>query len=284
MANTEYLKPTDLQHLQEIMAEHRQRATIIAGGTNLIPQMRVGEKSPDLLIDICDILELSFISEENGSIAIGAATTIAELASSPILAKTSPILASAAKQIGNPQTRNRATVGGNLVHASPCADTAPPLLALDASVQIMGCGGKLRDVSLHEFFRDYKVTELNPDEVLTRITFPKPSVTAKGSYTKIGLRNAMSISVASIALMLEMEGGTCRKARVAAGSVAPVPMRACRVEELLEGRQISETLLEDCSRALSKEISPICDIRGSDEYRSYVASAILKRNIAAAMA
>jgi carbon-monoxide dehydrogenase medium subunit len=246
--------------------------------------MRDGEKSPNLLVDISDVMDMAFVSEENGSIVIGAATTIAELASSAIVRETSPILASAAKQIGNPQTRNRATVGGNLVHASPCADTAPPLLVLDASVVIMSPGGESRDVTLHEFFREYKVTALGRGEVLTRVTFPKPKSTARGGYTKIGLRNAMSISVASIALMLEMDGGRCQKARVAAGSVAPVPLRACRVEQLLEGRQVSETLLEECSKALKKEISPICDIRGSDEYRSYVAGAILKRSIAAAMA
>lgn len=279
--NTEYAKPNDLKNLSQIMAEYRERATIIAGGTNLIPQMREGEKSPQVLIDIGDLADLSFIREENGCVAMGAATTIADLAASPIVSDYSSILASAAKQIGNPLTRNRATIGGNLANASPCADCAPPLLVLDASVQIMSPGGETRDVSLDKFFQGYKETDLGPGEVLTRITFPKPKDSAKGGYIKIGLRNAASISVASIAVMLEMEGKTCRKARVAAGSVAPVPMRAYRVEKILEGQQMSKTLLEECARALRAEISPICDIRGSDAYRSYVASAVLKRNIEA---
>lgn len=283
MTSTEYVKPGDLSDLRHVMAEYKARATVIAGGTNLIPEMRNGEESPELLIDISDMTELSFIRENNGSIAIGAATTIAEVASSPVLLDNSPILASAAKQLGNPLTRNRATLGGNLANASPCADTAPPLLALDAAVEILSPGGKTRQVPLSKFFLGYKFTDLVKGEVLTGITFPRPNDSTKGSHTKIGLRNAASICVASIAVMLDMDGKTCRKARVAAGSVAPIPMRAYRVEKFLEGKEINATLLEECMAVVKEEISPISDIRGSLEYRSYVTSMILKRNIKRAL-
>ena len=283
MTFTEYIKPGDLSDLRHVMAEYKARATVIAGGTNLIPEMRNGEKLPELLIDISDMTELSFIRENNGSIAIGAATTIAEVASSPVLLDNSPILASAAKQLGNPLTRNRATLGGNLANASPCADTAPPLLALDAAVEILSPGGKTRQVPLSKFFLGYKFTDLVKGEVLTGITFPKPNDSTKGSHTKIGVRNAASICVASIAVMLDMDGKTCRKARVAAGSVAPIPMRAYRVEKFLEGKEINATLLEECMAVVKEEISPISDIRGSLEYRSYVTSMILKRNIKRAL-
>ena len=283
MTPTEYVKPGDLSDLRQVMAEYKARATVIAGGTNLIPEMRNGEESPELLIDISDMTELSFIRENNGSIAIGAATTIAEVASSPVLLDNSPILASAAKQLGNPLTRNRATLGGNLANASPCADTAPPLLALDAAVEILSPGGKTRQVPLSKFFLGYKFTDLVKGEVLTGITFPKPNDSTKGSHTKIGLRNAASICVASIAVMLDMDGKTCRKARVAAGSVAPIPMRAYRVEKFLEGKEINAPLLEECMAVVKEEISPISDIRGSLEYRSYVTSMILKRNIKRAL-
>jgi carbon-monoxide dehydrogenase medium subunit len=283
MISTEYVKPGDLSDLRHVMAEYKARATVIAGGTNLIPEMRNGEESPELLIDISDMTELSFIRENNGSIAIGAATTIAEVASSPVLLDNSPILASAAKQLGNPLTRNRATLGGNLANASPCADTAPPLLALDAAVEILSPGGKTRQVPLSKFFLGYKFTDLVKGEVLTGITFPRPNDSTKGSHTKIGLRNAASICVASIAVMLDMDGKTCRKARVAAGSVAPIPMRAYRVEKFLEGKEINATLLEECMAVVKEEISPISDIRGSLEYRSYVTSMILKRNIKRAL-
>ncbi len=279
ITSTEYVKPNNLNDLHEVMAEHEARATVIAGGTNLIPDMRHGEKSPELLIDISDLTELAFIREDNGSIAIGAATTIAEMATNPILLENSPILASAAKQLGNPLTRNRATVGGNLVNASPCADTAPPLLALGASVEILSPGGKSRQVPLNKFFRGYKFIDLVKGEVLTAIRFPKPKVSTKGGHTKIGLRNAASICVASIAVVLDMDGKTCRTARVAAGSVAPIPMRAVRVEKLLKGQEITDALLEECMTVVREEISPISDIRGSLEYRSYVTAMILKRCI-----
>ncbi len=283
MISTEYVKPGDLSDLRQVMAEYKARATVIAGGTNLIPEMRNGEESPELLIDISDMTELSFIRENNGSIAIGAATTIAEVASSPVLLDNSPILASAAKQLGNPLTRNRATLGGNLANASPCADTAPPLLALDAAVEILSPGGKTRQVPLNKFFHGYKFTDLVKGEVLTGITFPRPNASTEGSHTKIGLRNAASICVASIAVMLDMDGKTCRKARVAAGSVAPIPMRAYRVEKFLEGKEINATLLEECMAVVKEEISPISDIRGSLEYRSYVTAMILKRCIKRAL-
>jgi carbon-monoxide dehydrogenase medium subunit len=283
MSFTAYIKPKDLSDLRHVMAEYEARVTVIAGGTNLIPEMREGEKAPELLLDISDMAELSFIRQDNGSITIGAATTIAEMAASPVLRDCSPILASAAAQLGNPLTRNRATVGGNLANASPCADTAPPLLVLDASVEILSPGGKTRQVPLNKFFRGYKFTDLVKGEILSGITFPKPNGSTKSSHTKIGLRNAASICVASIAVTLEMDGKSCRKARVAAGSVAPVPMRAYRVEKLLEGKEIDAALLEACMAAVKEEISPISDIRGSQEYRSYVTAMILKRNIERAL-
>ena len=283
MSSTEYIKPKDLSDLHRVMAQYEARATVIAGGTNLIPDMRNGEKAPDLLLDISDLTELSYIREDNGSIAIGAATTIAEMAASPVLLDNSPVLASAARQLGNPLTRNRATLGGNLANASPCADTAPPLLALDASVEILSPGGKTRQVPLSKFFKGYKFTDLVKGEVLSGINFPRPNDYTKSGHTKIGLRNAASICVASIAVALDMDGKTCRKARIAAGSVAPIPMRVTRVEKMLEGKEIDTALLEECMAVVKAEISPISDIRGSREYRSYVTSMILKRNIESAL-
>ena len=283
MSAIEYLKPDDLNDLKRVMAAYSGRPTVIAGGTNLIPEMRNGEKKPELLIDISDLPELSYIREDNGNIAIGAATTIADMAASSLLLDNSPILASAARQLGNPLTRNRATLGGNLANASPCADTAPPLLALDASVEILSPDGKTRQVPLSKFFRGYKFTDLVKGEILTGVTFPVPNGSTRSSHTKIGLRNAASICVASIAVTLDMDGKVCRGARVAAGSVAPIPMRAVRVEKLLRGKEIDATLLRECMAVVKEEISPISDIRGSLEYRSYVTVTILKRNIKRAL-
>jgi carbon-monoxide dehydrogenase medium subunit len=284
MENTEYLKPKDLKALLTVMKKQKGRALIIAGGTNLIPQIRKGEKSAELIIDISDMGDLSYIKEENGNVAIGAATTIAELASNSMISTHCPILTSAAKQLGNPLTRNRATIGGNLANASPCADTAPPLLALDASVHIASPKGNIREVPLCKFFHGYKFTDIGKGEVITQISFPKPKETARGSHTKLGLRNAASICVASVAVMIDMTGKKCQKARIAVGSVAPVPMRAYRVEQILEGQEIDAKRVEQCASTIKEEISPISDIRSSAEYRTYVTSTMLKNNILGALA
>jgi carbon-monoxide dehydrogenase medium subunit len=156
---------------------------------------------------------------------------------------------------------------------------APPLLAVDASVHTKRGGEEGREVSLDQFFLGPNKTVLAKNEIITQISFPKPKDSAKGSYIKLGLRNSMAISVVSIAVVLEMEGKLCQKARVALGAVAPMPIRAYRVEKYLEGREIDQEIIQKCSTALKKEISPISDIRASADYRTLVTSVLLKRAI-----
>ena len=279
MENTEYLKPNDIKELLIIMTENKDRATVIAGGTNLVPEMRDGVKTPQVLVDVSDLQELVGIQLDTDSITIGAATTIAEIAASPVIREHVPILSKAAGELGNPLTRNRATIGGNLANASPCADTAPPLLALEAIVHITDAGGKERTVPVDKFFMGYKLTRLGRGDVLTRITLALPDRKVKGGHTKLGLRKAASICVASVALLLLKENGHIAKARIAFGSVAPQPIRAYALEALLEGNAVNEALLAECDALLKKEISPISDIRGTESYRQAAAGAILRRNL-----
>ncbi len=279
MENTEYLKPNDIKELFLLMAENKDRATVIAGGTNLVPDMRDGVRMPQVLVDVSDLQELVGIQLDKDGITIGAATTIAEIAASPVIREHFPILSKAAGELGNPLTRNRATIGGNLANASPCADTAPPLLALEAIVHIIDAGGKERTVPLEKFFMGYKLTRLGRGDVMTRITLSLPDRQARGGHTKLGLRKAASICVASVALMLLKENGHIAKARIAFGSVAPQPIRAYALEALLEGNAINDALLAECDALLKKEISPISDIRGSESYRQAAAGAILRRNL-----
>jgi len=279
MENTEYLKPNDIKELLALMAENKSRMTVIAGGTNLIPEMRDGVKTPQVLVDVSDLRELAGIQLDKAGITIGAATTIADLAASPVIRKHVPILSKAAGELGNPLTRNRATIGGNLANASPCADTAPPLLAMEATVHITDAGGKERAVPIDKFFMGYKLTRLGPGDVMTRITLSLPGQEAKGGHTKLGLRKAASICVASVALMLFKENGHIAKARIAFGSVAPQPIRAYALEALLEGNTINDALLAECDALVKKEISPIDDIRGTQNYRQAATGAILRRNL-----
>ncbi len=284
MNNVEYYKPQDPSELQELMQAHKARAIIIAGGTNLIHQMRNGEKEPEVLVDISELEDLTGIKVEDNHITIGAVTSIAQIAASPVIGEHCPILTAAAKQLGNPLTRNRATIGGNLANASPCADTAPPLLALEAEIHITNAEGQARTVPADKFFMDYKWTHLNKGDVMTRIVIPKPHVAAKGGHTKLGLRKAAAICVASVALMLEKEGDVVKRARIAFGSVAPKPIRAYRLEHYIEGKSVDEKLLSDCEPLLQEEISPIGDIRGSESYRRFATASIFNRKLLQAWA
>jgi carbon-monoxide dehydrogenase medium subunit len=279
MDNIEYIKPNNLGALLNNMKETKGRSEVIAGGTNLIPQMKEKIKSPEFLIDVCDLQELSQIKEENGVISIGAGTTIADVVSSELIERKSPILASASRQLGNPLVRNRATIGGNLADASPAADTAPPLLALEALLYLESKSGGQRDVPLDKLFTGPNQTVMKDDEVITRICFREPENRLKGSYIKLGLRQAMAISVVSVAVMLDVKAGVCRKARIALGSVAPKPVRAYGVEEGLEGKELNREIIEKSVNAIKKDISPISDIRASAAYRQHAASVLLKRAI-----
>ena len=279
MIETEYLAPRNIDQLFEGIQGRIGQVKFMAGCTNVLPNLRARAISSRILVDLTGIEEIAHIREDNGVISIGALTTMTDLAFSEIIQKESPILASAARQLGNPLTRNRATIGGNLADASPAADMAPPLLALEATIHTAGPEGKGREISLDRFFLGPNKTVLDEDEIITRITIPKPKDPWKGSHIKFGLRNAMAISVASVALMLEMAENVCRKARVALGSLSPKPIRAYLVEKELEDRKITDAVLEQCAVTMNQEISPISDIRGSADYRRLVAAVLLKRAI-----
>jgi len=283
MGGDKYLTVKSLDEVFKGLKGFEGRAKFVAGGTNVIPDMRAGAVSQELLVDISDLKDLGHISEEKGAVSIGALTTIAEVSSSRIIQKQGPILSSAAGLLGNPLTRNRATVGGNLADASPAADMAPPLLAMEALLLTERPAGKGRKIPIDQFFLSPNKTALEKDEIITRITFPIPKDPSKGSHVKLGLRNAMAISVVSISVMLEMEDKVCMKARVALGSVAPKPIRAYHVEERLEGGEVGQDVIQECSDIVRGEISPISDIRASAEYRKRVSSVLLKRTIQEAL-
>ncbi len=283
MDGDEYLALKNLDEVFKALEGFEGQAKFIAGGTNVIPGMRAGVISPELLVDISDLKDLEHIREEEGTISIGALTTISEVSSSSIIRKQGPILSSAAGLLGNPLTRNRATIGGNIADASPAAAMAPPVLAMEALLLTDRPGGRGRKIPIDQFFLGPNKTVLEEDEIITRITFPIPKDPLKGSHFKLGLRNSMAISVVSIAVMLEMDDKVCKKARVALGSVAPKPIRAYGVEQRLEGGEMDQEVIEECSDIVKGEISPISDIRASAEYRKLAASVLLKRTIQEAL-
>jgi CO/xanthine dehydrogenase FAD-binding subunit len=273
----EYIAPNSLLEITKILMRLKGKATLIAGGTNVIPRMRTKAIKSDILIDINRLKNLSFIKEEKNRIRIGGLTTIAALATSKVIQKHAPILFDAANQLGNPLVRNRATIAGNLADASPAADIAVPLLALEAKVVTARSGKPPKEIPLDQFFLGPNQTVLRKDEIIKEVTFPRPNSKAKMAYVKLGLRNAMAISVVSLAVMLEVQGNHCKKARIGLGAVAPTPIRAYQTEAILIGEKVTTELINICSKKVLDEISPITDIRASAEYRREMTSTLFRR-------
>lgn len=279
MEHIEYLAPRKLDETLKVVEKTPGETQFIAGGTNVIPNMRSGKISPKILIDLSRLEGLDYIREENNLIAVGSLTTISEIAASDLIRRHAPVLSSAAGKLGNPLTRNRATIGGNLADASPAADMAPPLLSLEAIVHTKASGGEERQIPLDKFFLGPNKTALDKNEIIVQIVFTKPKDAAKGHYFKLGLRNSMAISVASISLMLELKGKVCLKARIAVGAVAPTPVRIRKVEKNLEGKEINDKIIQECSALVREEIMPISDIRASAAYRNWVTPVLIGRAI-----
>jgi carbon-monoxide dehydrogenase medium subunit len=246
----------------------------ISGGTDLMVRIKKRELSPRALISLRSIPGLSGI--ENGTIIrIGAMTSISDILQNSLLYEKFPVLIDAAKFLGSIQIRNMATFGGNLCNGSPAADMAPPLLVLEAKVRLQS-GQKSRDLPLEKFFWGPGETGLSPDEIMTDILLDPPEPDTHGVFLKKG-RTKMDLAVASVAALIRTEGNRCFKARIAAGSIAPVPMRLLEVETLLEGSSFSRELLTEAQKLAAKSVSPITDVRSTADYRRHLVGVLLKR-------
>jgi len=275
MRQFDYLRP---KSLKEALQQKKTiaGAKFISGGTDLLVQIKNRELQPPALISLRSIPELATI-EINGGARIGALATISDIIQHNELGLNYPVLVEAARRLGSVQIRNVATVGGNLCNCSPSADMALPFLVLEAKVRLRTAKAK-REIPLEEFFKGPGESCLSSDEILTDIILDPPHQKAKATFLKKG-RVKMDLAIASLAVLLEMEGGRCRKARVAAGSVAPVPLRLYKVEALLEGSTVTEKLAAEAQRLATKIISPITDIRATEEYRRQIVRVYVKRGL-----
>lgn len=275
MKHFEYYKPHSLEEalqLKRSIAGSR----FISGGTDLMVQIKNNELSPQALISLQSIRKLATIEVNDGA-RIGALVTISDVILHPILNNKYPLLVEAAKKLGSIQIRNVATIGGNLCNCSPCADIALPLLVLEAKVRLHNSQGG-RDIPLHEFFKGPGESCLASDEILTAIFLGPPHEKAKGIFLKKG-RVKMDLAIASLAILLELEGEKCEKARIAAGSVASVPIRLKKVETLLEGSKISKKLVAEAQQLAQESVSPITDIRATEDYRRQIIGVYMKRGL-----
>jgi carbon-monoxide dehydrogenase medium subunit len=249
---------------------------IIAGGTDLVIQLRSKKVEARKILDISRISELRYVQDESRYVRIGALTTIEELKNSGVIKVYAQPLWIAVNNFAVWQVRNTATIGGNICNASPAADTAPPLIVLEAELKLQNIGGE-RGVKVEEFFKGPGETIIGKDEILTEIVIPKKDSGWRYSFIKLGKRYSHILSIVSVAVGLNIDDSKIEDVIVALGSVAPTPVRAKSVEEYLRERQATSKLIEEASREVVKDIKPISDVRASAEYRIEMSKVLVRR-------
>jgi len=255
-------------------------STILSGGTDVMIKLRTGTIQPDILLDVSQIDSLRGIRVEESSLLIGAATTESEIIASPLVQQHVPLLASVLKQLGSVQIRNRGSLGGNVANASPAADSAIPLLVYDTELLLVGSQGE-RWVQLENFFTGPGQTILDPGEFIRTLRLPIPDAGFRTFFHKVGKRNALTIAIASLGVLIRLEGDILQDVRIAVGSVAPTPKRLQDVESEVTGRTLDEATVAAARDLIVHAIAPISDVRASADYRKNVIGDLLVRALRA---
>lgn len=280
LSKFKFLSPSSLEEALNFLGQHGDRAKVIAGGTDLIVQMKSKLVAPESVINLLQIPELTGIEQKGKWLRLGALVKHAALESSPLIQNGWGILAAAAHKVGSPQIRNRGTVGGNLCQASPAADTAPPLLVMAAEVVLASQKGERR-IPLDSLFIEPGLTVLAQDEILKEILVPEAPPGSVGAYLKLGRRKSLDLALTSVAVLLSLDASqkVCRRARVALGAVSPTPVRARETEKFLEGKKLEEGVIREAGERAQKECRPISDLRASAEYRQEMVKVLVERAI-----
>jgi carbon-monoxide dehydrogenase medium subunit len=260
-----------------------QGAEVIAGCTNTLVDSRARRKIPQAVVDISRLADLRYARADKGTVRLGALTTLTDCYRLPLIAQKAGVLQMMAAEFAGTLIRNRATLAGNIAYASPAADAVPPLLALGASITLASQARGARTLPLADFVRGPRQTALEPDEMITEVSFPAGGEMRHG-YFKFALRNAMAISLVSGAVVLRMEGGAVREAGLALGAVAPKPYRVAEAEAALAGGRPGEGAVREAARLAAASASPIGDIRASAEYRREMTEVMTRRIIERALA
>ncbi len=273
----EMYQPTTLQEASRLLKEKGPGGRFLAGGTDLVIAMKEKGLTPEYIVDLKRLPGLSGIRKNSdGSITIGALTTMREIETSKLLREKYPFLCQSAAEVGSIQIRNRATVGGNMSNATPSADVAPSLIALQAIAKVAGAGGE-RTVALEEFFLGPGRNALSPDEILTEITIPPTSPRLVGDYIKFSPREMMDLAYVGVAVVYSLNDKKCADVRIVLGAVAPTPIRAKKAEAALEGQILSAELAANVGAIAAEEAKPISDVRSSADYRRAMVGAMTKR-------
>jgi carbon-monoxide dehydrogenase medium subunit len=284
----EYINATTIEEVIQILAEKGERARIMAGGTDLILELERGvRKGIDTLIDVTRIANLERITiDEDEIIHLGPLVTHNHCVESRLIRARAYPLARAAWEVGAPQIRNRGTIAGNLITASPANDTITPLMALGASVTLQSTQGA-RTVALKDFYTGVRKTVMQPDEMMVDISFPAMATTARGTFIKLALRRAQAISIIDVAVILDistgsiqhLQVGTVKSASIALGAVAPTIIHAQEAEKYLAGKQLTDEVIEKAALLTMNASKPIDDIRGSAPYRLEMVRVCTRRGL-----
>jgi carbon-monoxide dehydrogenase medium subunit/xanthine dehydrogenase FAD-binding subunit len=274
----DYIRSGSIDETCSVLAEYGPDARILAGGTDVLLELRRPDgKPPKAVIDISFLDEFGTINLENGSVRIKPLATHTQLLQSSILHQYAPLLAAAASLIGSPQIRNRGTIGGNIMNAAVCADTVPPLIALGARVTLKSKRGS-RQMGIDELIVRPYVTNARPDELLTEIRFQKLSEKARSAFIKLGRRNALSIARLSVAAVIEQnEQGKIVDARIAPGAAFSKWRRADEAEKMLIGEKPSEKLFAAAGQKVSELMISETGRRWSTEYKEPVIGVLVRR-------
>ena len=279
MVTSKYFAPKTIEEASYLLDKYGNRAKIIAGGTDLLRQIKSNTILPRFIISMGGIPALNSISHDKVSgTRIGALATVDSISKSPPMRSYLNVLSQAAGMLGTPTIRAQATIGGNLCNASPSADVATALLVLDAKIKIVGTEGE-RIVSIDDFFTGPGETILRQNQIVTEIQIPNLPPQCGTAYEKQTRRQGADLAIVGVAVLVVMQGDVSTDVKIGMGAVAPIPIRAKHAEEILKGKKLEDKLLEEASKAASDESKPIDDIRGNADYRKKVVAALVKRAV-----
>jgi aerobic carbon-monoxide dehydrogenase medium subunit len=280
LPQVDYEAPTTVSDAVELLAEHEDDASVLAGGQSLIPLLAMRLARPAVLIDINGIPGLSGISATNGQVAIGAMTREYVAEESGTVAGAVPLLTAALPLVGHEAIRSRGTVGGSLAHADPAAELPAVARALDAEFVVRGPSGE-RVIPAAEWFEGYLTTSRRPDELLVEVRFPAAEPGTGTSFQEVARRHG-DFAIVGLAASLTLSAGAISDARLAFANVSDVPVRATGAEDLLVGESPSAELFDEAARRATAGIDPPGDLHGSPEYRKKVAATLVRRGLRAA--
>jgi CO/xanthine dehydrogenase FAD-binding subunit len=274
--------PRDVDEVLRVLSERGPDAKLLAGGTDLLPQMKNGLLKPAWVIDLSGVERVRALRADARGLRVGAAVSARALERDATTQRTYTSLAESGALVGSVQVRNLATLGGNLCNAAPSADMAPPLLALEAEAVIAGPKGERR-IPIADFFTGVRRTVLGPDEILLELVIPAPGPRSGGQYLRHTPRRELDIAVVGVASQLTLSDGVCSKARIALAAVAPVPLRARAAEQALEGKPVTAEAIERAAELAVGVAKPISDQRGSADYRRHLVRVLTRRTLRTAL-